>query len=54
MAIPSLATLAVAPIPSLSDEINQIRLDTAKIVGEHIIPNEERLAINHPERPQLV
>ncbi len=56
MAIPSLNTLAVAPIPSLSDEINQIRLDTAKIVSEHIIPNEDKL--NNPvtldERDQLV
>jgi acyl-CoA dehydrogenase len=43
MAVASLATLAVAPIPSLSDEINQIRLDTAKIVSELIIPKEDVL-----------
>ena len=43
MAVASLATLSVAPIPSLSDEINQIRLDTAKIVSELIIPQEEVL-----------
>ncbi len=56
MAIPSLATLTVAPIPSLSDEINQIRLDTARIVGEHIIPNEDKLntPASNPERQQLV
>lgn len=49
MAIPSLATLAVAPIPSLSDEVNQIRLDTAKIVSEHIIPNEGNFGGELPE-----
>jgi acyl-CoA dehydrogenase len=54
MAIPSFATLSVAPIPSLSDEINQIRLDTSKIVGEHIIPNEDKLGTPGPERDTLV
>ena len=56
MAIPSLTTLTVSPIPSLSDEVNQIRLDTAKIVGEHIIPNEEKLntPIDSAERQSLV
>jgi acyl-CoA dehydrogenase len=56
MAIPSLATLAVAPIPSLPDEVNQIRLDTAKIVSEHIIPNEENLSGGLPddERSALI
>ncbi len=56
MAIPSLVTLQVSPIPSLSDEINQIRMDTAKIVGEHIIPNEDKLntPADNPERQSLV
>jgi acyl-CoA dehydrogenase len=56
MALPSLATLAVAPIPGLSDEVNQIRLDTASIVSEHIIPNEEILTgqTTEEERQSLV
>ena len=56
MAIPSLNVLSVAPIPSLSDEINKVRLDTAKIVSEHIIPNEDKLggAAEPAERDQLV
>ena len=56
MAIPSLNVLSVAPIPSLSDEINKVRLDTAKIVSEHIIPNEDKLGggAEPTERDQLV
>ncbi|MEX0943441.1 MAG: acyl-CoA dehydrogenase family protein [Pseudomonadales bacterium] len=56
MPIPSFNTMTVAPIPTLSDEVNQIRLDTAKIVGEQIIPNEPRLnkPADDPERQQLV
>jgi acyl-CoA dehydrogenase len=56
MAIPSLATLSVAPIPTLSDDINKIRLDTAKIVSEHIIPNEDKLntPVDSAERQSLV
>jgi len=56
MAIPSLATLAVAPIPSLPDEVNQLRLDTAKIVSDHVIPNEEDLggALPDAERGALI
>jgi len=54
MAIPSLATLSVEPIPSLSDEINKIRADTAEIVGEHIIPDEDRLSVPGNERDSLV
>lgn len=49
MSVPSFATLSVAPIPALSDEINQIRLDTAKIVTEHVIPSEEILG-SDPDR----
>jgi len=36
--------LTVQPIPNLSDEVNQVRLDTAEIVGKRIIPNEKTLA----------
>jgi acyl-CoA dehydrogenase len=54
MTHPSLISMSVDPIPSLSDEVNQIRLDTARIVTEHIIPNEEKLAIRGEERDALV
>lgn len=54
MALSSLVTMAVEPIPSLSDEVNKIRLDTAKIVTEHIIPNEEKLGTPGAERDSLV
>jgi acyl-CoA dehydrogenase len=56
MALPSYATLSVSPIPSLSDEVNQIRMDTARIVGEHIIPGEATLGtpLDNPERQSLV
>lgn len=43
MSIPSLAPLTVSPIPSLPDEINQLRMDTAAIVSDHIIPKEDIL-----------
>jgi acyl-CoA dehydrogenase len=33
----------IAPIPTLDDETNQIRLLTAEIVAQHIIPNEHFL-----------
>lgn len=36
--------MQIAPIPTLDDETNQIRLMTAEIVAEHIIPNEHFLA----------
>lgn len=36
--------LTVQPIPNLSDEVNQVRLDTAEIVGKRIIPNEQLIA----------
>ena len=32
--------MQIAPIPTLSEEINDIRLRTADIVGNRIIPNE--------------
>ncbi|MBD3647422.1 MAG: acyl-CoA dehydrogenase family protein, partial [Pseudomonadales bacterium] len=54
MSIPSFAPLSVSPIPSLPDEVNQIRLDTAGIVSEHIIPNEEILGdFRNPKRQTL-
>jgi hypothetical protein len=31
----------VKPIPTLSEEVNDIRTRTANIVAEHIIPNEK-------------
>ena len=33
--------MQIAPIPTLSKEINDIRLRTADIVGNRIIPNED-------------
>ena len=35
--------MQIAPIPTLDDETNQIRLLTAEIVAKHIIPNEHFL-----------
>jgi acyl-CoA dehydrogenase len=35
--------MQIAPIPTLDDETNQIRLMTAEIVAKHIIPNEHFL-----------
>ena len=32
--------MQISPIPTLSDEINDIRLRTADIVANRIIPNE--------------
>ncbi|MCB1691986.1 MAG: acyl-CoA dehydrogenase family protein [Pseudomonadales bacterium] len=37
------SVLTVQPIPKLTDEVNQVRLDTAEIVGKRIIPNERLL-----------
>ena len=44
MAIPTQNILSVSPIPTLSDEVNEIRLRTAKIVAEYVIPEEKTLA----------
>ena len=33
----------VQPIPTISDRINDIRLKTAAIVNEEILPNEGKL-----------
>ena len=35
--------MQIAPIPTLSDEINDIRLRTADIVANRIIPNEGKI-----------
>ena len=35
--------MQIAPIPTLDDETNQIRLMTAEVVASHIIPNEHVL-----------
>jgi alkylation response protein AidB-like acyl-CoA dehydrogenase len=44
MTIPSENILTVSPIASLSDEVNDIRQRTAKIVAEYVIPQEKVLA----------
>jgi acyl-CoA dehydrogenase len=36
----------VTPIPSLSDHINEVRLKTARIVNERILPNESLLWVS--------
>ncbi len=45
--------MQVAPIPTLDDETNQIRLITADIVANHIIPNEHFLRQPGKERAEL-
>ena len=40
MAFDPNSVLTVQPIPGLPDEVNQIRLDTADIVANRIIPLE--------------
>ncbi|HEY7294464.1 MAG TPA: acyl-CoA dehydrogenase family protein, partial [Dehalococcoidia bacterium] len=45
--------MQVAEIPSLSDEINDIRQRTARIVDGAIIPAEPRLREPGPERTSL-
>ena len=35
--------MQISPIPTLSDEINDIRTRTANIVAEKIIPNEKEI-----------
>lgn len=44
MSVPSQNVLSVRAIPSLSDEVNSVRLRTAQIVSEYIIPQEKVLA----------
>jgi acyl-CoA dehydrogenase len=45
--------MQVAPIPGLDPEINDVRTGTANIVNRYIIPNEERLHWDHPDRSRL-
>ncbi len=45
--------MQVAPIPTLDDETNQIRLMTADIVANHIIPNEHLLRERGKKRAQI-
>ena len=35
--------MQISPIPTLSDDINDIRTRTANIVAEKIIPNEREI-----------
>jgi acyl-CoA dehydrogenase len=44
--------MQVAPIPTLDDETNQIRLVTADIVANHVIPNEHFLRRRDPDTPK--
>ena len=44
--------MQIAPIPTLDDETNQLRLMTAEIVAEHIIPNENFLRRRDPGTPK--
>ena len=39
--------MQISPIPTLDDETNQIRLMTADIVANHVIPNEHFLMRRH-------
>ena len=51
--IPSLNVLKVKPIPTLSDDVNDIRLRTAKIVSEYVIPKEGILHGLQGDGPRL-
>lgn len=44
MAVPSQNVLSVSTIEGLSDEVNSVRLRTAQIVSEYVIPQEKILA----------
>ena len=44
--------MQAAPIPTLDDETNQIRLETADIVAKHIIPNEHFLRRRDKDTPK--
>jgi acyl-CoA dehydrogenase len=41
--------MQIAPIPTLDDETNQLRLMTAQVVAEHIIPNEHLLRLGRKQ-----
>ena len=36
-------SMNVQPIATISDRINQIRMNTAKIINEDVLPNEDTL-----------
>ena len=44
--------MQIAPIPTLSDDINDIRLRTADIVANRIIPNEGNISFS--ENPEFL
>jgi acyl-CoA dehydrogenase len=41
--------MQIAPIPTLDDQTNQLRLMTAQVVAEHIIPNEHLLRLGRKQ-----
>jgi acyl-CoA dehydrogenase len=45
--------MQIAPIPSLDPEVNDIRLKTAAIVADDIIPNEDKLRLPGEESRRL-
>jgi acyl-CoA dehydrogenase len=45
--------MQVAPIPSLDDETNQIRLSTAEIVAKDVIPNEHFLRLRDEQSKKI-
>ncbi len=50
---PKRNAVQISPIPTLDDETNQVRLMTAKIVAEHVIPNEHFLMrLADPDTPK--
>ncbi|MEH6558409.1 MAG: hypothetical protein V7708_11460 [Oceanicoccus sp.] len=54
MTVPSQNILTVNPIPSLSDEVNDVRLRTAKIVADYVIPQEKILAGYEGDEKKIV
>ena len=42
-------TMNCQPVPTLDERINDLRMRTAQIVNEHILPNERRLWATPPE-----
>ncbi len=44
--------MQISPIPTLDDETNQIRLMTADIVANHVIPNEHFLRLRDADTPK--
>ena len=44
--------MQISPIPTLDDETNQIRLMTAEVVADHIIPQENALKLRDKDTPR--